>query len=242
MLLEEIWSKFCQTEVIESVPDNFRSLIDHLLSFLNSDEKAATFLKRYDLNQSQQLYFDVKLMSECFPFSDLEAALVDNPDDFAICLGVALSIVANTLNPYQEEKIILRTAFYNLSRCIAFHDIKAATVGRLVSLEGTIVKVLPSKALVERGGFICYKCRQYTFTYFEDGVFMPPIVCASDKCGNRTLEFDRKTATLSSYQRVKISEQQVGIDGGEASLMPRMLELELRGQLVDCAVPGDVLR
>lgn len=232
--MEKLWTKFFPHDNFV-VEDNRLNLVDHLQRFFASNQHV---LSDVNLSSSYTHFFDVQDLKAKLPFSDFETSLIGNPVDFAACLGLAISLIANKQNPYLEEPPIIKAAFYNLSSSIGFYDVRADTVGKMVSLEGSVARVSPSRPLVLRGGFKCFKCNQITFKAFEDGIFEVPNMCATPRCDNRLLEFDRSTATLSDYQRLRLSEK----NSDHAGTIPKVLEMEVRDTLVNQCIPGDVVR
>lgn len=232
--MEQFWSKIFPNEKFV-VEDKRLNLVDLLRKFLADNPN---ILIDVDMTSSYTHFFDMQDLKAKLPFTDLEENIRDNPVDFAGCLGLAITIIANAKNPYLEDSPIIRAAFYNLSHSISFYEVRADTVGKLVSLEGSVARVSVGRPLVTRGGFKCFKCNQMTFVVFEDGIFQTPNICSTPRCDNRVLEFDRSQATLSEYQRLRLSEK----SSDHSGTIPKMLEMEVRGDLVNQCIPGDILR
>jgi DNA replicative helicase MCM subunit Mcm2 (Cdc46/Mcm family) len=51
--------------------------------------------------------------------------------------------------------------------------------GKLVAVQGTVVRMSPVRPLVCQMHFICAKCANRIIQDFEDGKYMPPAKCAS---------------------------------------------------------------
>jgi DNA helicase MCM8 len=236
-LYQRLWEHFYPLEKAVPPSQDSRLILSNCLyEFFVDNQVGVVFIQGIDLSFSRTHYFDVQEVKSIFPFNDLEDSLVNNPIDFANCLGLALSAIANRLQPYRDEPIIIFTHFFHLTETVSFGDIKAERVGKMVQLRGNVARVSPGLPLVKRAGFKCYKCNQLTFAYFENGCFNPPGVCGTSKCYNKVLELDRSLVTLSEFQRLRLSESE-----SHQSAIPKILEIEVRGNLVNKCVPGDVL-
>ncbi len=127
------------------------------------------------------IYFDVQQLNGTLPFPDFEATLVARPNEVLGCTGLALSLIVNKKNPYLPEYVAIRCRFFNLASILPYGDLKSSSVGQFVSLEGHVVKASACHPLVESAAFLCAKCQQPTMVAFEDGVYLPPDVCATPK-------------------------------------------------------------
>ncbi|KAJ1424664.1 hypothetical protein B484DRAFT_97099, partial [Ochromonadaceae sp. CCMP2298] len=187
----------------------------------------------------KRVYFNVQELNEGLPFPDFEANLRTRPAEVMGCVGLALSLIAKQRSPYATVPFLIRPRFFALTGDLCFGDLKSSCVGQLVSLRGHVVRVGACRPLIERAAFRCAKCLNACFTRFEDGIFLPPAQCATPKCYNKFLELDRGSVTTSDFQRVKLTELD-DIDA-ESARVPRSVEVEVRGSLVNTCVAGDVL-
>jgi DNA helicase MCM8 len=133
------------------------------------------------LANQKYVHFDALELNSKLPFSDFELSLKMRPTEVMGFLGIALSMVAKEQHPHCAEPFVIRPRFYNLSTETNFGDVKSSTVGQVVSVRGHVVRVSPCRPLVESANFLCAKCMKYTFAKFEDGIFIPPAVCSTEK-------------------------------------------------------------
>ena len=94
---------------------------------------------------------------------------------------MAVSIVKTIEAKNYAEPFCLWPRFYNMRPETAFGDLKAGTVGQLVCITGYVIKVSACRPLIEGAGFLCGKCGQSSWSYFEDGIFNPPEMCRTEK-------------------------------------------------------------
>lgn len=243
-LYARLWSYFFPVDKFTTC-DTRLDLIRLLHDFFLNNEAGKVVLNGIPLNFSHIHHFDMNLMKSCLPFGDFEAAVIDNPIEFNACLGLAISAIASQRSPYLEDPIIITSAFFNLSQNLSFGDIKADTVGRLVALDGHVVKVSPSTLMVEKGAFKCPKCMKVMMVSFVDGVYSPPQHCETPRCFNKMLIFDRSKAVTSVYQHIRLTEMSKSLDlslEDSAARIPRSLDVEIRGHLVNTCMPGDIIK
>jgi len=74
---------------------------------------------------------------------------------------------------------------------------------------------------------------------FLDGMYEPPGRCSNTQCRSKHFEPDPHSAVAVDWQRVKVQELEVDIT--DPGRIPRSIEVELAGDLVMSAVPGDVV-
>ncbi|CAI5501867.1 unnamed protein product [Closterium sp. Naga37s-1] len=166
----------------------------------------------------------------------LEAA----PEEALACLGAAATEM------FLERGLIEAPALPSASACasqhassrlavrlvdhtdsvIEFKKLKASSLDRLVTVCGTVVRVGPLRPLVVAMDFTCTRCGAITSLSFPDGRFTQPTACGHDNCRNRTF----------------LQNRAGGTGGGEdMGRMPRVVDCELREDLADACLPGDVV-
>ena len=144
-------------------------------------EQGICLLDSQALSTQRYVYFNIKYLNETLPFSDFELSLKMRPTEVMGFIGIALSLLAKQQNPHCEEQFIIHPRFYGLSSDTCFGDIKSSTVGQVVSVRGHVVRVSPCRPLVQSASFLCAKCMKFTFSKLEDGIFLPPVVCSTEK-------------------------------------------------------------
>ena len=148
--------------------------------FFMSDIGKTMYVADTLITQSH-VFFNVFDLEEMLPFSDCEISLRLRPAEVSGFIGIALSLVARKLHPYFEGTVVIKPRFYGLNADMSFGDMKSSCVGQMVSIRGHVVRASACRPLVESAAFMCAKCMRYTHVRFEDGIFMPPPVCSTEK-------------------------------------------------------------
>ncbi|KAL4857670.1 putative DNA helicase [Chlorella vulgaris] len=118
-------------------------------------------------------------------------------------------------------------------------SIKADSIGRLVTVRGTIVRSTPAQPLVVEMDFVCGKCGAAQRVPFPDGRFAPPPSCGDNGCRSRTLVPVQSTAACVDWQRVSLQ----GLPKDERNSLGRVpvpIGVELSEDLVGRCTPGSV--
>lgn len=124
----------------------------------------------------------------------------------------------------------------NYDKIEKIKDIKANLIGQFTQIKGTVVKVSQVLQKLENMNFICGKCGQCTQEESKDGKFSQALKCCTFGCKGK-LYPDRSNKTRTKdWQKVLIQEKLYT----ENSQVPKTIEIELNGDLVDTVVPGDV--
>jgi DNA replicative helicase MCM subunit Mcm2 (Cdc46/Mcm family) len=124
-----------------------------------------------------------------------------------------------------------------------------ARVGKFVSIRGTVVRVSGVRPLVRRIDFECSKCNDIAVLELRDGKFAAVAKCK--QCKTKTMEARRTLAETVDWQKIRfvsvgvrqrcdnaMCRLQEIIDNKSSGRVPRAVECELTGQLVDRCVPG----
>ncbi|MCW3981280.1 MAG: minichromosome maintenance protein MCM [Candidatus Bathyarchaeota archaeon] len=170
---------------------------------------------------------------------DLARNIVERPDDYFEHVNAAAYAQLETEDSeYAQriEKITVR--FRNLPESTHLRMLGAANIGRLVMVEGIIVRASPVQPQVMRASFKCKRCE--TPSYLEQsGPFLKaPLRCANPTCQSKgPFDFLQEESTFVDYQQVRIQERPEDLPPGQ---LPRTLNVKLISRdLVDKARPGD---
>jgi DNA replicative helicase MCM subunit Mcm2 (Cdc46/Mcm family) len=174
-----IWTEYFPKELFFPQDPRLAGVLMFRDFFLSDEGKI--YAQKDDLAMKKYVYFNVDHLNEVLPFSDFEVSLRARPTEVMGFIGIALSLVAKQLHPFFGDYFIIRPRFYGLKGDIMFGDLKSNTVGQMVSIKGHVVRVSACRPLVECGSFLCAKCMKYTTCKFEDGIFVPPLVCSTEK-------------------------------------------------------------
>ncbi len=139
--------------------------------------------------------------------------------------------------PAVRRKLTVR--IQNVMPLTPLRSIRSSTIGSFVSIQGTVVRTTAVRPLVQSMIFRCSRCQEEQVVQFVDGMYEPPTRCSNTQCRSKHFEPDPHSAVAADWQRVKVQELEVDIT--DPGRIPRSIEVELAGDLVMSAVPGDVV-
>ncbi len=114
----------------------------------------------------------------------------------------------------------------------------AANIGKLVMVEGIIVRASPVMPQVMRAAFKCKRCGENVYLDQSGPFLKAPLKCEVPHCQSKgPFEFVQEGSVFIDYQKVRIQERPEDLPPGQ---LPRTLNVELVSRdLVDKARPGD---
>ncbi|KAF4982225.1 hypothetical protein FZEAL_2109 [Fusarium zealandicum] len=140
-------------------------------------------------------------------------------------------------NEHQQTDKLFSIAFYNLPLVSRVRALRAANIGQLLSISGTVTRTSEVRPELSLATFACEACRtvvpnvEQTFRYTE------PTQCPNRTCQNRVAwQLDIRHSTFVDWQKVRIQENSSEIPTGS---MPRTMDVILRGEIVDRAKAGE---
>ncbi|PFH58808.1 hypothetical protein XA68_13176 [Ophiocordyceps unilateralis] len=138
---------------------------------------------------------------------------------------------------HQPTDKLFAIAFFNQPLVSRVRSLRAANIGQLLSISGTVTRTSEVRPELSLATFVCQDCRavvpnvEQTFRYTE------PTQCPNDICANRVnWQLDIRHSTFVDWQKVRIQENSSEIPTGS---MPRTLDVILRGEIVDRAKAGE---
>jgi replicative DNA helicase Mcm len=111
-------------------------------------------------------------------------------------------------------------------------------IGKLVMVEGIVVRSTPVRPMVMRAAFKCRRCGNITYLD-QTGQFMrAPLKCRDPTCeGKGPFDFIQEESTFIDSQDLRLQERPEDLPPGQ---LPRTLHIKLVGsEIVDVARPGD---
>ncbi|NWG10198.1 minichromosome maintenance protein MCM [Candidatus Bathyarchaeota archaeon] len=111
-------------------------------------------------------------------------------------------------------------------------------IGKLVMVEGIVVRSTPVRPMVMRAAFKCKRCGEIT-PINQTGQFLKaPFTCSSPSCQAKgPFEFVQEESTFIDSQDLRMQERPEDLPPGQ---LPRTLHVKLVGsEIVDIARPGD---
>ena len=114
----------------------------------------------------------------------------------------------------------------------------AAHIGKLVMVEGIVVRSTSVRPMVMRAAFKCKGCENITYVDQAGPFLKAPFACANPSCRRKgPFEFMQEESTFIDSQDIRLQERPEDLPPGQ---LPRTLHVKLVGSdIVDVARPGD---
>lgn len=176
------------------------------------------------------------------PVQEFDTVLKVEPSTVLSSLAIAVHHAMIQLSEQHVVRFMAERVFIRLEGYVpltSMRSLKSNYIDRFISLRGNVVRVGNIKPLVLGMNFSCSRCGLRLYKQFEDGRFEPPAACEGT-CKSRQFVPERASATTVDWQRIKIQEI-VGGGQKDQGRIPRTIECELRDELVDGCIPGDIV-
>ncbi|KAK8941695.1 hypothetical protein KSP40_PGU011360 [Platanthera guangdongensis] len=225
-----------------AIEDKKFKLVSKFTDFLSSPQ-SATILSNVHYDTCVFIPIDFKQLQTVCWVDEFYVALKEAPKEALLCMGaaahMALLLKGKDCHIDDVEKINIRL-YNHPDSAITLKNLKSASIGKLVSVRGTVVKVSTVRPLVTQMDFTCAKCGDITTRVFPDGKFSPTVSCSIHGCRSRTFTPIRSSAKTIDFQKIRIQEI-LKYGTHEEGRVPRTVECELTEDLVDSCIPGDVV-
>jgi replicative DNA helicase Mcm len=136
---------------------------------------------------------------------------------------------------YAEAQNKIHIRFRALPSVTQLRRIGSEHIGRLVMVQGIIVRASATTPQVMKAVFCCSNCNELNYVEQDGETLKTPIKC--EHCDSKT-RFDLvpKLSVFMDSQRVTIQERPEDLPPGQ---LPRSLHVDLKDDVVDQARPGD---
>ncbi|MGA2790913.1 MAG: minichromosome maintenance protein MCM [Candidatus Bathyarchaeia archaeon] len=167
--------------------------------------------------------------------ADLARSILDKPDEYLEYLDRSAWAQLKIEDPEYAEVIKrLRVRFRKLPEKHSLRKIGSENIGRLLSIDGIIVRSTSVKPLLLKAAFQCRKCNAMSYVEQAGTLMRGPGVCAH--CRSKVFEFMEKMSIFMNSQEIRIQERPEDLPPGQ---LPRAVDIKLSEDLVDIARPGD---
>jgi replicative DNA helicase Mcm len=168
-------------------------------------------------------------------------ALVDKPDEYLTHANRAAYAQLQIEEPEYASEIEdgkVNVRFKGLPTTTQLRTLGSPHIGKLVMVDGIIVRASPVNPMVMRAAFRCKRCENVQIIEQTGPFLRAPFACADPGCKSKgPFDFLQEGSTFVDFQRVRIQERPEDLPPGQ---LPRWLNVELAGRdLVDLARPGD---
>jgi DNA helicase MCM8 len=173
---------------------------------------------------------------------DFASLYRERPQEFLGCLSVVLENVRAKMDPTAlTRRLVVRVVNANEFAVESFEDLKSHLIHKLVTVAGSVLRVSSINVLVLSVEFKCLDCKARCRVVFNNGKYEAPIGCSNPECRAKNLVVDKSTAHTSFFQRIRLQEIDTELRAQNAGKLPKTLECELRDDLVDSCVSGDIV-
>lgn len=183
----------------------------------------------------------IKFMDAVRFNADLAEELLNHPVKFLEYAKSAaflqLLIEAPDYAPKVKE---LQIRVYDMFQPTPLRRIGAAQLGKLITINGIVVRASFGKPRVLKACFECKRCgtRQIIVQADSSAIFLKkPLECVDPSCRREgPFEYVEEESELVDEQEIWVQEAPDELPPGQ---MPRSVHLKLYGEIVDTARPGD---
>src|SRR3972149_10668654 len=177
---------------------------------------------------------------ELYRFDEaLASKLLEKPDDFLQHADNAAYAQLGIEDQEYAEKMEKTTVrITQLLGTEPLRKLGSKQMGKLVMIEGIVVRATPVRPMVMQASFKCKRCGTVSKTEQTGQFLKAPTVCTSPDCGkDGPFEFMQDDSNFIDSQDLRLQERPEDLPPGQ---LPRMLAVKLIGsEVVDVARPGD---
>jgi replicative DNA helicase Mcm len=175
------------------------------------------------------LTFDQRLAEE----------LLEKPEEYLKHANNAAFAQLQIEDPeYAEKATTVNVRIVRLLQAEPLRKLGSRQIGRLVMVEGIIVRSSPVRPMVMQAAFKCKRCGTLNPVNQTGTYLKAPFACNSPDCGSKgPFEFVQEESTFIDSQELRVQERPEDLPPGQ---LPRTLSIKLVGsEIVDIARPGD---
>ena len=170
---------------------------------------------------------------------ELAKALIEQPVTVLSYASAAAKEQLKIEEPEYAEKVREVTVRINrLPEILPLRRLSSAHIGKLVSVEGIVVRATPVRPLVVNAVFKCLRCDQLIVTGIRKPMLTAPEPRTCPYCKSKgPFELDESRTEFIDYQEIRVQEKPEDLPPGQ---LPRWVNVRIVGSdLVDVARPGD---
>ena len=173
--------------------------------------------------------------------SELAESIIEEPDEYFEHVNRAALAQLRIEEPEYAEKLEkVDVRFKGLPITTSLRALGSIHIGKLVMVEGIIIRSTPARPMVTRAAFRCRRCGTITYLDQSGSFLSTPVQCTDPACMRKgPFEFLQEESTFIDHQQIRIQERPEDLPPGQ---LPRWINVMLEGrELVDVARPGDIV-
>lgn len=166
---------------------------------------------------------------------ELALNVIQTPEEY---LGYANKAALEQLKSedpdYAEAVEGLFVRFQNLPEKTPLRRVDAARIGKLIMIDGIVIRASPVRPLITKAVYKCLRCKLIVSVEQKGARLSQPIQC--QRCGKRNFTLLPSESTFINTQRLRMQERPEELPPGQ---LPRWIDISLSRDMVDMARPGD---
>jgi replicative DNA helicase Mcm len=216
------------------------------LEAIDPQERFQDFLKTERYRQRISQLAVAGTTSLTVDFEDLLAfeqrlaeELLQKPDEYLKHANNAAYAQLQIEDPeYAEKAETVNVRIVRLLEAAPLRKLGSQQIGRLVMVEGIVVRSSPVRPMVMQAAFKCKRCGTLNPVNQTGTYLKAPFACSSPDCASQgPFEFVQEESTFIDSQDLRVQERPEDLPPGQ---LPRTLSIKLVGsEIVDIARPGD---
>jgi len=172
---------------------------------------------------------------------ELAEEILETPDEYFKHANNAAYAQLRIEDPEYAEKTEAEAVTVRIVRLLETAQLRklgSKHIGKLVMVEGIVVRSTPVRPMVMRAAFKCKRCGTVTYTKQTGPFLRAPFACSDPSCRRKgPFDFMQEESTFIDSQDLRIQERPEDLPPGQ---LPRSLNVKLIGsEIVDAARPGD---
>ena len=133
------------------------------------------------------------------------AAIVKEYNRYESFLRKAVSQFMSDLGHQYAKEKHFQIGYYNMPAINKIRDLKVVTMGRLMSIHGTVTRTTEVKPELTLANFKCQECSDLVIGVEQQFKFTEPNRCTNDKCMNRTKwELQNSDSVFIDWQKLRV--------------------------------------
>jgi replicative DNA helicase Mcm len=171
----------------------------------------------------------------------LAEELLERPEEYLKHADNAAYDQLRIEDPEYAEKLEAQTVTARIVKLLEpapLRKLGSDHIGRLVMVEGIVVRSTPVRPMVMQAVFKCKRCGEITPVNQSGQFVKAPFVCNNPSCGAKgPFDFVQEESSFIDSQDLRLQERPEDLPPGQ---LPRTLNAKLVGsEIVDLARPGD---
>ena len=209
--------------------------IEEALTNFFKQEKYRSLIANAAAQRKQSIMVD---HSDLISFDEkLSHLIVEEPMKYLPALDKAAYRQLQVEDPEYASTITeFKARVFNLPERIPIRDIRAAHLRKLIAIDGIMVRASAIRPMLKVATFKCSTCGAKYRIPQESSRITPPDRCARCMSKKSRFELIPEESEYIDFQLVGVQEKPEDLPPGQ---LPRIIDVGLKGDIVDVARPGD---